>query len=208
MVDIEYSADGKAKIPFRDGNLLSYPNWYGGKPIEWRDNYVFGAVLTYTGFYRGRSAAGSEWKDEYGHSYPMFLKDLEHALRHGIDKGGVIKAEFTFQKRGGNYGIVLADAPKDKRMPRYIYVRGADDVNDLTKLRYADWKGVAGKEVDYETERGWWRSHHLEEQYSKDHPPRYIAVYGPEQHWSATTSNHRYFEVPQWTRKGEVKEYI
>jgi hypothetical protein len=136
----------------------------------------------------------------------MFLKDLEHALRHGIGEGGVLKAEMTFVKRGANYGIILADAPKDKRMPRYIYVRGADNVNDLTKLRYADWKGAAGKEVDKETELEWYRSH-ADQQYSKDHPPRYISVYGTEHAWNATTANIRYFEVPRWTRKGEVIEY-
>lgn len=75
---------------------------------EWRDNYVFSAILTVTGSERGRSAARVTLQDEQGHKYIMFLTDTVHLLQNAKTIAyGDIDGEWTFQKRGANYGIKL-----------------------------------------------------------------------------------------------------
>lgn len=117
------------KIPFdKKGNLLdwtsskfpdppgghweSQPNGAPSKFIrsgEWRDNYVFHAILTVTGSERGRSAARVTLQDEEGHEYIMFLTDTVHLLQNAKTIAyGMIEGDWTFQKRGSNYGVKLA----------------------------------------------------------------------------------------------------
>lgn len=76
---------------------------------EWRDNYVFHATLNVTGTTRGRSAARINLQDEQGHKYEMFLTDVVDLLMHAPTIAyGMIEADWTFQKRGANYGIKVA----------------------------------------------------------------------------------------------------
>jgi len=91
------------QIPFDSkGNLESYPSTH----TVWKENFEFDATLTFDGFYRGRSAAGTTFiNKQTGLSYSMFLKDFDEVIRKGIFNGGLIIGRFTFQKRGKNYGI-------------------------------------------------------------------------------------------------------
>ncbi len=103
------SKKGDYKIPFRDGSLQHYPqDWpHSGVPLEWRDNGRVSMALTYQGYRRGRSAAYIEWRDAAGKTFPMFLTDLDAVIRgHSIERG-TVAAEWTFCKRGQNYGICL-----------------------------------------------------------------------------------------------------
>lgn len=97
----------KYKIPFdAQGNQMA---WGGWRVAEWKDNYRFVASLKFDGFHRGRSSAGATFVDGTGKSYNMFLKDLSKLLTSGMpDVPGVYTAEWTFCKRGENYGVMLA----------------------------------------------------------------------------------------------------
>jgi hypothetical protein len=113
---------GDYKIPFDgEGNMLHYPESYlmspnpkyapDRVPGEWRDNEPFQARLELVGFQRGRSAAYFMWRDEEGHTYPMFLVELERLLRTGY---GVVdgRTELSFwegRKQGNNYSITWVD---------------------------------------------------------------------------------------------------
>lgn len=73
---------------------------------EWRDNYVFHATLTVTGTTRGRSAARINLEDEQGHKYEMFLTDIVDCIMNAPTIAyGMIEADWTFAKRGSNYGV-------------------------------------------------------------------------------------------------------
>jgi hypothetical protein len=89
------------QIPFdKDGNQLSYPDW---RHNEWRDNYEFSTTLKIIDIERGRSAARFILEDEEGHTYQMFMKDMMNLLQ-----GQKLEGNWTFCKRGSNYGITPA----------------------------------------------------------------------------------------------------
>ncbi len=71
---------------------------------EWRPNIEIELTLHYKRYGRGRSAVTFYWADEEGHSYPMFVTDMDEILRLNIGCGE-IHAVFTYIKRGANYGI-------------------------------------------------------------------------------------------------------
>jgi hypothetical protein len=97
------------KVPFRDGNQLHYPErryrWPseggGYDEPEWVDNFEFDDELEIVGIKRGRSAAYFLLKSvTTGKEYTMFMKDLMEFLN-----GQKLKARWTFQKRGANFGV-------------------------------------------------------------------------------------------------------
>lgn len=93
------------KVPFRDGNQLHYPERrYTSKGFvepEWVENFEFEDELEITGIQRGRSAAYFTLRSvTTGKEYTMFMKDLM-----GFLQGTKLKAKWTFQKRGANFGI-------------------------------------------------------------------------------------------------------
>lgn len=99
---------GNYPIPFdAKGNQLHYPErtWDGAKYVEpeWRENTPFTDALTYTSYARGRSAAYFEFARTDGTTVTMFLKDMEAAIPHMVR--GVIAGQFSFTKRGMNYGV-------------------------------------------------------------------------------------------------------
>lgn len=69
------------------------------------DNVPFYAVMTYVGYYRGRSAAGMRIEDEFGIPYTVFLTDFDAIIRRMTH--GKIKDTFIYCKRGRSYGIKL-----------------------------------------------------------------------------------------------------
>lgn len=100
-----------------DGSLIGYP--YSDAPAEphfdkvsninWIDNIVFEDTLTFTGYGRGRSSAVMHFEGSNGASYNMFLSDTNVLLKTKDIIGGKVKAQWTFCKRGSNFGIKLSE---------------------------------------------------------------------------------------------------
>lgn len=90
------------QIPFdKLGNQMSYPMGC----YKWKKNYKFKGTLQFKHFLRGCSAANAIFENEKGKTLVMFLKDLSEAIPYM--NNGIIQGEFTFVKRGQNYGITL-----------------------------------------------------------------------------------------------------
>lgn len=77
---------------------------YSGKKEVWKPNEEIELTLHYDGYGRGRSAVTFYWKDDDGHKYPMFIKDVDELLRQDMGVSSV-HGIFTYVKRGANYGI-------------------------------------------------------------------------------------------------------
>lgn len=77
---------------------------YSGRKEVWKPNEEIELTLHYNGYGRGRSAVTFYWKDNNGHQYPMFIKDVDELLRQDIGTSSV-HGIFTYVKRGANYGI-------------------------------------------------------------------------------------------------------
>lgn len=96
-------SDEEEKEYFNSGSIMSHTSsWYGGD--EWRPNKPFECTLQYEGFSRGRSSAGFAFKDQDGHSYWMFMTDMDDLIRAGA-RPLEVRGTFEFVKRGQNYGI-------------------------------------------------------------------------------------------------------
>jgi hypothetical protein len=106
--------DGRIPIDPITGNVPHYTDGYvysNGKIVETTkiDNTVFTDTLYDFEFQRGRSAAFVTAKSLYSQptTYNIFLHDFEKMIP--LLSRGVIHAEFTYCKRGANYGTKLAD---------------------------------------------------------------------------------------------------
>lgn len=77
---------------------------YSGRKEVWKPNEEIELTLHYNGYGRGRSAVNFYWKDDDGHQYPMFIKDVDELLRQDMGTSSV-HGIFTYVKRGANYGI-------------------------------------------------------------------------------------------------------
>ncbi len=77
---------------------------YSGRKEVWKPNEEIELTLHYDGYGRGRSAVTFYWKDDNGHKYPMFIKDVDELLRQDMGTSSV-HGIFTYVKRGANYGI-------------------------------------------------------------------------------------------------------
>ncbi|BCJ75061.1 hypothetical protein CS0771_46050 [Catellatospora sp. IY07-71] len=103
------------------GNLEHYPSrihtW--GKVERdlgqlWSEgNEPFAATLSLVSGNRGRSAAYFVWRDEAGRTYPMFMTDLVDVLMCKLVDRGAVSGLWQVRKRGQNYGLALATAPRD-----------------------------------------------------------------------------------------------
>lgn len=111
-------------FPFVDGDLQEYSfrnlddsereKVYNGEVVEieacsgrkevWKANEEIELTLHYDGYGRGRSAVTFYWRDDNGHKYPMFIKDVDELLRQDMWTSSV-HGIFTYVKRGANYGI-------------------------------------------------------------------------------------------------------
>ena len=90
-------------IPFnKKGCLLNFPISYDG--VEWRQNYTFKSPLLFTGLNRGIHACFKELESEI--TYTMFITDFEELIKASSPlRYGIWFEDWTFQKRGQNYGI-------------------------------------------------------------------------------------------------------
>lgn len=74
--------------------------------IVWKENYEFEDSLKLTSMSRGRSAANFNLKSETdGRNYNLFMTDTVDIIQNCEIKNGVITGNWTFVKRGANYGI-------------------------------------------------------------------------------------------------------
>lgn len=95
------------QIPFcaKTGDLLHHPDDGNFTGTVWKDNSIFWARLHFAGYRRGRSAAYLVFEDSDGREFNVFLADFVDMVPK-LDKG-IIKGDFTFCKRGQNYGLKL-----------------------------------------------------------------------------------------------------
>lgn len=97
--------------------LITYPR-LGIDNIWWRPaDKPFFAVLNFTGFTRGRSAARAEFQiNTRGGTVEMFLRDLSDMLKAGHFIKPSMDGHWVVVKRGENYGVRLAslDAKEKK----------------------------------------------------------------------------------------------
>lgn len=109
------------RVPFtEEGSLCSYvysggkegtlpTNKYARKPVTWKDNHTFEAVLKLEGTTRGQSAARFIWSDEENRLYEMFISDMAGLVKSGaVIERGCCGTKWTFTKKGQNYGIKVA----------------------------------------------------------------------------------------------------
>jgi len=91
-----------------NGNMIGWQSPYAKahRPVTiWAD------VLYYQGYERGRSAVNFKWSSIYTHRrYYMFLTDMDEVLKETGVEDGTIKGQFTYVKRGKNFGIKRVDA--------------------------------------------------------------------------------------------------
>lgn len=91
------------KIPFnKNGEVPHFPIG----DVTWEDNYVFSTSLKFHEFRRGRSAAYATFIDSSnGKVHNVFLIDFTDMVPYLNE--GVISGNFTFAKRGQNYGVKI-----------------------------------------------------------------------------------------------------
>lgn len=99
------------KIPFcKDykGNTMLMSYAFGDK-IEWRDNYTFIDSMQIMDYSRGRSSVLFSFKSQSdGTIYPVFVSDMMVIIQNCIITNSVVlNQEWTFIKKGGNYGMQL-----------------------------------------------------------------------------------------------------
>lgn len=70
-----------------------------------KPNYVFSDTLTYSHYEKGRSAVNFIFNRSDNRMVSIFITDFEQMLKKLID--GKITGQFTFCKRGANYGCKL-----------------------------------------------------------------------------------------------------
>lgn len=79
------------------------------RDIEWRDNTPFTATMELTSFGRGMSSARFHFVDHEGHTYEMFMKDMEDLFLRGNIERGVVTGTWRICKRGQNYGLQFVE---------------------------------------------------------------------------------------------------
>jgi hypothetical protein len=99
-------------VPVNDrGNVLSYDPYSFSGQGKRREVKPFTDTMTILGYRRGRSAAGFLLEGHDGVQYPIFMKDMVDVMQQRTITEGVIqKTQWTFCKRGSNYGVKLVDA--------------------------------------------------------------------------------------------------
>ena len=101
------------KMHFKNGVPCK---WDGDAYNEERENYVFEADLYIAGYERGCFSAvlilvpyeekDKGWREQKVR-YQVFMSDTEDIIKEMVK--GRIKANFTWTKKGANYGLKLVD---------------------------------------------------------------------------------------------------
>ncbi len=92
------------------GDAIGYKGYDYDYPEFKQKNFIFEDVLSFTGFYRGRSSIKAHFESTTtNNKYEMFIVDLEKILLNTDQNLREIKGEFCFRKAGANFGVVLLD---------------------------------------------------------------------------------------------------
>ena len=100
---------GQYKIPFSNGNLISWSGRYVQSlpGFQWKDNFIFDDELEYVGFSKGRSSVQMNLKSTTdGCCYNMSMADFSWCIMHNLLIDRKIKYRFTFAKKGTHYMLV------------------------------------------------------------------------------------------------------
>ncbi len=77
------------------------------KAHVWKPNYEFQDTLKFCSYHKGRSSVGFNLKStKDGREYAFFMTHFEELIPYM--NGGFVTGDFTFCKRGSNYGTKLA----------------------------------------------------------------------------------------------------
>lgn len=83
--------------------------YHPSQNIEWIPNTEFQATLELKNYYRQAHAVVFEFEDTFGNEYPMFLSQFYELVKTGILFNGRATGNWTFCKRGTNFGIILVE---------------------------------------------------------------------------------------------------
>lgn len=97
-------------------NLLEYPTEWIKGGVTWKPIKPFKTTLWIEGMERGRSAARFIWKDEKGHTYPMFMRDMLDVVKTATILSGGVSDTWVVRKSGSNYGIALAGLTRTRKV--------------------------------------------------------------------------------------------
>ena len=99
------------QIPFDKYGLVSYVDEFTerlNKDFHWKDNYNFYDELQYFDYRKGRSSVQFYFRSLLNkQEYPMFISDFHKVLLNKQLKNNIITGNFTFHKKGCNYGIYV-----------------------------------------------------------------------------------------------------
>lgn len=104
----EYAGYLRERLDLEDPSVRADQMSHEWYPTEWKLNYKFQDTLVFQGFSYGRSAGRACFKNSQGHVYGMFMSEFERLLLDSRMTGLNISGDWTFAKRGANYGLVEA----------------------------------------------------------------------------------------------------
>lgn len=104
----EYAGYNSRRLDLDDPMVRAAQLTHQYYALDWKPNYQFQDTLTFVGFSYGRSAGRARLKDSRGNEYGMYMSEFERILLEGRMTGVTINGNWTFGKRGSNYGIVEA----------------------------------------------------------------------------------------------------
>lgn len=97
-------ADYDGEIQYDHHKKTEDGRWIKLSPVM-VPNIPFEDTLTYVDYYRGRSAAGSVFRNDAGQRFIVFMTDMDKFIPLMVN--GKITSKFIYCKRGRNYGITL-----------------------------------------------------------------------------------------------------
>lgn len=89
--------------PYFTGSSYGYGQGKG--QYEAREPFEFNAKLRVEGFYRGRSAAGFEFRGPKEEKYVMRISEMTKLLKTATVYNGYVNGRWGFVKQGANYSL-------------------------------------------------------------------------------------------------------
>jgi hypothetical protein len=109
-----------AEAPYnRDGDLMHSAYWdidpdtpkeMNTNADQWRPNNPMQMRLRFKRYRRTKTTIHSEWEDDQGHVFPMFVADVFEMMPKTIITGGTVTGWWIVARRGSNYGIRFLSA--------------------------------------------------------------------------------------------------
>jgi hypothetical protein len=100
-IKIPFDADGKMY-----GQYIESTNSWQKKPfVDWQDNRIFHATMTYDGVAKGKYSDRYSFIDQNGASFTMVSSDFDKAVLFMVR--GVLEGEFQYSRRNQKYGVTF-----------------------------------------------------------------------------------------------------